>query len=751
MIRVKPFLCTAVGLVMLLTTLERLSALRACGEPAPASEVAFVDDQGPSGLDDSNSAQGGVHALFNLHHPEAGPFPSDTFTVPDSRHNTGRRINLPYPDCALHPSDCEDVAVINTLDGFNLQTRLSIPFAGEIDPRSVTSDAVFLINLGSTLDRRDADAGKVVGINQIVWDTFTHTLHVESDELLAQHTRYALIVTDRVRDALGRPVAASTAFRQFRQVVGGEYRRALLRALRAAKRLGVRERDIVAASVYTTQSVTPVMERIRDQIKDGTPNPANFRLGPNGERAVFARPDVATIAWSQHTRVSPPSLAPAVALDTAVLDVVPGAIGAIAYGTFVSPAYRVPGEYIPAIGTRGEIPQVQGQEEISFTLYLPSGSKPAAGWPVAIVGVPTVRHMPMAALAASLASRGIATIGIHTAGCGFGPLGTLTITLRNGRSLTIPDRGRSVDQNGDNVIALTEGSVAAAPRAWTIGERDGYRQTAIDLLQLVRVIEIGLDVDDDGSWDVDPNWIFHLGFSAGAMHGTMFLALEPGIAGAVESMAGGMAPEHSRWSPVRRPALGALLQARTPSLINPPGITSVDGVAVAGPHFNEAKPLRNLPAVVNTVVGAMDIQRAFEMHEWGQQSGQTPIVWARHVRSAPLRGLAGKSVMYQFAKGDQQANNPGTAAFLRAGALSDRTLHYRHDLAFDEDPLIPKNPHQVLISPTHANPTFRSISRAMQAQIAAFFASGVVVHPAPARFFEVPLAEPLPESLNYIR
>ena len=32
-------------------------------------------------------------------------------------------------------------------------------------------------------------AGTVVGINQVVWDTFTTTLHVESDALLAQHTR----------------------------------------------------------------------------------------------------------------------------------------------------------------------------------------------------------------------------------------------------------------------------------------------------------------------------------------------------------------------------------------------------------------------------------------------------------------------------------------------------------------------------------------------------------------------------------
>ena len=56
--------------------------------------------------------------LFDLHHPDTGPFPSDIFTVADCRHNTGRRVNLPYPDCAVHVSDCEDVDVINTLDGF---------------------------------------------------------------------------------------------------------------------------------------------------------------------------------------------------------------------------------------------------------------------------------------------------------------------------------------------------------------------------------------------------------------------------------------------------------------------------------------------------------------------------------------------------------------------------------------------------------------------------------------------------------
>ena len=58
---------------------------------------------------------GTVHALFDLDRPETGPFPTDIFTVADRSHNTGRRVNLPYPDCAVRVSDCEDLDVINNL------------------------------------------------------------------------------------------------------------------------------------------------------------------------------------------------------------------------------------------------------------------------------------------------------------------------------------------------------------------------------------------------------------------------------------------------------------------------------------------------------------------------------------------------------------------------------------------------------------------------------------------------------------
>src|SRR4029079_18716498 len=89
-------------------------------------------------------------AAFDLGNPDSGPFPSDRFTVADSSQLTGRRVDLPLPDAASHPSDYADLSVINTLDGFNLQPRLSIAFSGPIDVNSVNSNTVFLVKLGDT-------------------------------------------------------------------------------------------------------------------------------------------------------------------------------------------------------------------------------------------------------------------------------------------------------------------------------------------------------------------------------------------------------------------------------------------------------------------------------------------------------------------------------------------------------------------------------------------------------------------------
>jgi hypothetical protein len=248
--------------------------------------------------------QSRVHALFNLDVKTEAPFPTNWFTVPDRSNLTNRRVHLPLPDCKVFVSDCEDLNVINELDGFNLQPRLSIPFDGPIDVKSVTSQNVFLINLGDTVDGRE-HGDHVVGINQIVWDPDTNALHVESDQLLDQHTRYALIVTNSIQDANGNPIQASEAFRNFRHEVRGEYKHELLEAIHAARRFGIREQDIVDASVFTTESATAILEKIRDQIHASTPDPADFNLGPDGMRTVFPLDQVTGITFNEQTGARP--------------------------------------------------------------------------------------------------------------------------------------------------------------------------------------------------------------------------------------------------------------------------------------------------------------------------------------------------------------------------------------------------------------------------------------------------------------
>ena len=119
------------------------------------------------------------------------PFPSNLYTTPDASQATGLRVHLAKPDCAVRPSDCADIDVLNTLDGFNVQPRISVPFSGPIDLATATSDNIFLVGPGY----------HVVGINQVVWESAANTLHFESDQQLDQTAIYLLVVTNGVHDA----------------------------------------------------------------------------------------------------------------------------------------------------------------------------------------------------------------------------------------------------------------------------------------------------------------------------------------------------------------------------------------------------------------------------------------------------------------------------------------------------------------------------------------------------------------------
>jgi hypothetical protein len=430
-------------------------------------------------------------------------------------------------------------------------------------------------------------------------------------------------------------------------------------------------------------------------------------------------------------------------LPTPALALYPNSVGTIAFGAFDSPDYETAAKVIPAIGTRTGTPTVQGVNRIQFNLFLPAGAKPTGGWPVAIFGhgFGDNMHSSPYVVASSMARRGIATIAINVVGHGGGSLGTLAVNRTAGGSVTLPAGGRGIDQNGDGAIAGTEGSSAAPPHT-LVDSRDGLRQTVIDLMQLVREIEIGMDVDGNGTRDLDASRISYFGQSFGGIYGTKFLAVEPNVRAGVPNVPGGAIIEIARLSPVFRPLVWLSLVSRTPPLANLPGPF----------QFNENLPLRNQPPLVNTVPGSAPIQALIENSEWAQQSGN-PVTYAPHLRKAPLAGVPQKSVILQFARGDQTVPNPTTSAIIRAGALHQQTTLFRNDLAVAANPAFPKNSHSFLTRIAGVALPVIQVALAAQDQIAVFFASGgtTVVDPdGPGPLFETPMVGPPPEDLAYI-
>jgi hypothetical protein len=679
----------------------------------------------------------GVTPVFDLTSPSGAPFPSDLYTVADTTQLTGVRVDLPKPNCTVQPSDCADIDVLNTLDGFNIQPRLSIPFTGAIDIASVSSSNVFLVRLSD-------DA--VTGINQIVWESPVNTLHAESDQLLDQHSRYLLVVTNGVKDGAGDPIDASSFLQDLnyghaKDAADKAYRKELIAALNHSLPAGVGRDAVAAASLFTTQSATTLLEQVRKQIKASNPAAADFRLGTLGERTVFPLSGITGITFSRQILTLPFFANSTVAIPA--LSLYPGSVGTVAFGSYSSPDYENASKFIPAVGSATGVPAVQGTNRIYFNLFLPSGTAPAGGWPVAIFGhgFGDNKNSSPFIVASSMARRGIATIAINVVGHGGGPLGSLIVNRAAG-SVTLSAGGREIDQDGNGQFNGTEG-VNAAPPQLIIGSRDGLRQTVIDLMQLVREVEVGMDVDGDGTTDLNADKISYFGQSFGGIYGTKFLAVEPHVHAGVPNVAGGSIIEVARLGGFRPLVVGSLA-ARTPAL------TLLLG------SFNENIPLRNLPPVVDTTAGA--IQTVLDNTEWVTQAGN-PVAYAPHLRADPLAGVPAKSIILQYARGDQTVPNPTTSAIIRAGALNDRTTLFRNDLAFAADTsvpkLVPKNPHTFLtrIPGLTTSTIAAAVAVAAQDQIAQFFASGgtLVIDPDGAGpLFETPLAGAPPEDLAYI-
>lgn len=628
-------------------------------------------------------------------------FPSDRLTVLDSRQSTGRRVALPLPDCAADPSGCDEVQLLDELDGFSVHPRVAIRFSDPVDPGSLSRDSAFILPLWPE------PLPSPVGLGQLVWDGESRTLYARPERMLLQTRRYALVLTTKIRDESGQPLTPAAGPALVSEAAYGVSARGLVfQQLRA---LGVPRGDVAAVAVFTTQSVTTGLEQMRAAIW-AAPAPAlRFVLGPAGAHSAFARMELDRIDLRRHVATDPAArLGEPEPLPLGLVP--PTEIRTIAFGRFGARSFLTADRHIPATATRAEAPAPRESEDVDATVFLPAGTAPHAGWPVAIFGHGWGgdRHLTPMVVAGTMARAGFATVAINVVGHGGGPDGTLTVRRTGREPITLPAGGRGVDLNGDGRIGPTEGVRTRAGSALAlIGTRDGLRQTTADLMQLVRAIHRGVDVDGDGRVDLDRDRIYYVGQSFGGIYGTLLMAVEPLVRVGVLNVAGGPLVEIARQSRSFRELVAEQLGRRRPPLLN------------GESDFTESIPGPGEAPERSPAPGALAIQAYFARTEWLTQSAN-PVAFAPYLRQAPLPAVGPKAVLYQWAVGDLTVPNPTTATLLDAGLLWPVSSLYRHDLLGLSDRLA--DPHGFLT--WTGVPEGYAIGRAAQEQVARFFVSG---------------------------
>jgi len=644
-------------------------------------------------------AAGGVSVVSGST-PETTVFPNDRFTVIDTGQLSGKRINLPMPTCtATSYSACDDVRVLNSLDGFDLQPRVSIPFSGPIQLDSVNSTTVYV----------EGPEGRT-GLQQIVYDPATNTVAGITVNFLHEDTTYTIVVVGGsaagVLNDTGHPIAATV--------------RTPFTTDSGSSKLDMIRRSLDSGVAYTQAGI--------DKTKR-----ASFTQGPT--TTVFPATAGQLISRQDQTNATPGSAK----TNSTVPNAAVAGVRCYAFGSIESPQFVTGNAVIPPVATSQAPParpkggaDQPNNERIGFALIVPAGTVPPGGWPVAVFGPGFSRSYFDVFLAADQnAARGIATIATEPLGHGFGPESTVTV------GGTVPPTtflsyGRGHDLNQDGKIDSTEGvqptnvGTTPSPQA-IIANSDGLIQTAADNMALVRSIETGIDVPSCGGATVPlkrgkGSGVQYYGQSFGGIYGTMLMGTDPEVRDGLLNVPGGPILDIARLSSFR-PLVAGTLGVNKPSLLN--GGPGLNG-------FTEAIPLANDPRVTAPAAGAIPIQQYFARTSWASRPGN-PETFAPLLRLRPRADVGAKIVEFQVAFGDHTVPNPTTGTLIRAGALADRVTYYRND----ETASFAINPHGYLLDPRLAGRT-----QAQQQLVEFLFSHGAnVTNPSlpGTNVFEVPI------------
>jgi len=609
--------------------------------------------------------------------PATTPFPSDAFTVADARQLTGRRVNLPTPGCPDPArSLCDDLRLLNQLDGFDLQPRVTIPFSGPVDLLSVNDATVFVANPG----------GLRMGLRQLVVDPVTGTVSGTTDGLLAPSTTYSLVVTAGLRALDGSPVAVCPTVAACPG--GSSERRTTFTTTSATSVLDGAEKSLDDGSAYTAAGITDAQRGVDFHARVGSTDSSIFPAAAVGPDGI--------------TRNDQKSADPAAPLvSTSVLNTAAG-YATYGFGSIRSPQLADGNGVIANVPTSQRAP-VGGMAEIGVTMVAPPTSASGCITPV-IFGPGFTRSRYDLFLAAdAFGASNIAVFATDPLGHAFGPRSTTTVTTGPTATTTLKGFGRGKDLDGDGMISESEGvgpsySVTVNADGTTtprdpspdalVGLRDGLIQTVVDDMALVRALERGADVTGDGVVDTclptpaNPNPVRYYGQSFGGIYGTMLLGTDPHVQVGVPNVPGGPIVDIARESGFRN-SIARQMQANRPNLLN--GGPGLNG-------FTESIPLRLDPRVTRPVGGAIAVQEYFARGNWLERAG-SPETYAARLGARALFG--GKKIIFQTAHTDGTVPNPTAGVLYRAGDLYDKVWVYRND----RTATVNSDPHGFLLDP----------------------------------------------------
>jgi hypothetical protein len=414
---------------------------------------------------------------------ELGIYPDDALTRDDPSSRTGLRLAFDasrVPSLAKLPATFQHVfAVLGTLDGFGLTSGIVLRFDHALDPKTVPSGASAADLAGPLVLAVEDGAGPHAWPYESTLVDDNKTIILNPMVPLPPRSQISVAVTTRILGVDGRPVVASAhmAAALKGQGDGAQTSRVAARIGAIAKRMNT---SLAGVAVFTTQSIHEDSLAIAADIAG---------------RDVHAQPGTTCTAEMHWTRCE---------------------------GSFSAIDYRA------ADGTLADITGAVDASRsyvIPFTAWLPldrPGPYGGAALPTMIFGHGLGGDRSQAErLAIFAAPRGIATIAIDAPSHGQHP------TANPHSTSTLP---RVLDFFAINAQMLTVEPLVM---------REHFREAAWDKLQLVRMLVRGLDLDGDGTVDLDSHRLMYLGVSLGGIMGPEMLALAPEVGAAVLVVPGG--------------------------------------------------------------------------------------------------------------------------------------------------------------------------------------------------------------------